>query len=400
MAAIDDLEKVKIVVDGVEVEIVGGSFKGVPFFVDEYVGDGFGRNVVSKMVPFSSNFVSEDLGGKIPEHKITLFFVGDECKQSRDNFTAKCNEEGAGEFIHPFYGKFRAECVGLTVRGSKSGVNYCTAEATFRPASSGEGAAVLRDLSGATRSAARDFQNASVDKFDTKFTIVGKDSSLIDGAVAATQKAMDVVLSARKILSTANDFVSAVGAIKQNVKVMLMAPADFSSRVQNIITASAEMFGIDSNENESLDEYLRMVENLDVSQDVQTPAGQINSFIINIAASQLVSSLVNARFDNVDEAADFQERISAAFERLLSSTFDVQDYLALSGVESTALTYLRNSMENIAVVLEKDIPYSQNVLSLCFDTYGNLDKVDDILSRNGFVQGLFILPGKVKVLSK
>ena len=32
MAAIDELERVDITVDGVTVSVVGGSFKGIPFF--------------------------------------------------------------------------------------------------------------------------------------------------------------------------------------------------------------------------------------------------------------------------------------------------------------------------------------------------------------------------------
>jgi hypothetical protein len=57
-------------------------------------------------------------------------------------------------------------------------------------------------------------------------------------------------------------------------------------------------------------------------------------------------------------------------------------------------------MENIAVVLEKDVDYSNNILQLCYDVYGSVDRVDEILERNSLVQGLFVLPGKIKVLSK
>jgi hypothetical protein len=57
-------------------------------------------------------------------------------------------------------------------------------------------------------------------------------------------------------------------------------------------------------------------------------------------------------------------------------------------------------MENIAVVLEKNVDYSNNILQLCYDVYGSVDRVDEILERNSLVQGLFVLPGKIKVLSK
>ena len=400
MAAIDNLEKVKITVDGTTVECVGGSFKGVPFFVNEHDREGGGRNIVTKLVPFSSNFIHEDTGGKVPVYRMQIFFVGAECYQARNNFIAACDEEGAGELIHPFYGKFRADCTGLTIRGDRSGVNYCTAEVVFEPKSSDEGAAVRKDLAGVTRANARDFQNQSVSKFATVFSVVGKGKMLLDKAVESTEKAMDSVLSARTVLATANDFVDAIGKIKANAEVIMMAPEDFATRCQNILTATASMFGVGSEDDDSLDEYLRMIDSLEMNESPDSPAGQIQALMVNIAASQLVISLVDAKFDNTEEASEFQDRVSASFERLLSVTTSIDDYMALSNLEATALSFLRDSIENIAVVLEKKTTSSQNILSLCFDVYGDLNHVEDIMNRNGFAQGLFIQPGKVKVVSE
>jgi hypothetical protein len=57
-------------------------------------------------------------------------------------------------------------------------------------------------------------------------------------------------------------------------------------------------------------------------------------------------------------------------------------------------------MEDIAIVLEKDVNYSNNALQLVYDVYGSVDRLEDVLERNSLVQGLFVLPGKLKVLSK
>ena len=143
-----------------------------------------------------------------------------------------------------------------------------------------------------------------------------------------------------------------------------------------------------------------MIDSLEMNESPDSPAGQIQALMVNIAASQLVISLVDAKFDNTEEASEFQDRVSASFERLLSVTTSIDDYMALSNLEATALSFLRDSMENIAVVLEKETTSSQNILSLCFDVYGDLNHVEDIMNRNGFAQGLFIQPGKVKVVSE
>lgn len=399
MAAIDELERVDITVDGVTVNVVGGSFKGVPFFVDEYEMQGGGRNIVSNPIPFSSNYVSQDLGGKIPTHPINVYLIGRECKQARDNLIAACNEEGAGELVHPFFGRFQAECISLTVAGGKSGVNYCTLQVEFRPVSAAEGRPVQANLAGIAKAAASEFQKISVDKFSDSFTVSGKGKGVVDLAVEFTQKAMDAVLSARQALATVNDFVSAVGAMKANAATIMMAPADFVTRLENIVTATKEMFGIDSEEND-VDEYLDMLERVRDLESGENPAGKIAATFKNFVASMVASSLLDAKFSSVDDAAAMQNKVANAFGWLLEQTDDVDDYMSISNMESASLGYLRSTMENIAVVLEKDISYSNNVLQVCYDVYGSVDRAEEIIERNGLVQGLFILPGKIKVLSK
>lgn len=399
MGAIDELERVDITVDGVTVNVVGGSFKGVPFFVDEYEMNGGGRNIVSNPIPFSSNYVSQDLGGKIPTHPINVYLIGRECKQARDNLIAACNEEGAGELIHPFFGRFQAECISLTVAGGKSGVNYCTLQVEFRPVSAAEGRPVQANLAGIAKAAASESQKISVDKFSDSFTVSGKGKGVVDLAVEFTQKAMDAVLSARQALATVNDFVSAVGAMKANAATIMMAPADFVTRLENIVTATKEMFGIESEEND-VDEYLDMLERVRDLESGENPAGKIAATFKNFAASMVASSLLDAKFSSVDDAAAMQNKVASAFGWLLEQTDDVDDYMSISNMESASLGYLRSTMENIAVVLEKDISYSNNVLQVCYDVYGSVDRAEEIIERNGLVQGLFILPGKIKVLSK
>lgn len=399
MSAIDELERVDITVDGVTVNVVGGSFKGVPFFVDDYEMQGGGRNIVSNPVPFSSNYINQDLGGKIPSHPINVYLVGNECKQARDNLIAVCNEEGAGELVHPFFGRFQAECVSLTLSGGRAGVNYCTLQVEFRPVSAADGRPVQRNLAGVTKAAANEFQKSSADKFADGFSISGKGKGIVDLAVEFTQKAMDAVLSARQVLASVNDFVAAVGAIKANAATIMMAPADFVARLENIVTATKEMFGIDNNEND-VEEYLDMLERVRELDNGDNPAGRIAATFKNLAASMVASSLMDAKFTSVDEAKAAQDKVSRTFEWLLEQTNDVDDYMTLSNLESSALGYLRSNMENIAVVLEKNITYSNNVLQVCYDVYGSVDRTDEILERNELVQGLFVLPGKVKVLSK
>lgn len=399
MAAIDELERVDITVDGVTVSVVGGSFKGIPFFVEDYERGGAGRNVVSKQVPFSSSFIDEDLGGKIPSFPINAFLIGEECKAARDSLIAACNQDGSGELIHPFFGKFQANCISASFKGGKSGINYCTVELEFRPAGSSVDKSLSLDLAGDTKRLAKSIQQNSVSKFSTVFSIVGKGKAALDKAVAITESAMDSIENSRSILATANDFISEIGKIKANAMVLMLAPGDFAARILNLVTATKEMFGI-TEDSDDVDEYLNMLNSMRGNESSETSAGQIESFTKILAATQVATSLVDASFESVDEALECQDRISKAFDDLLETVDDVDDYMSLSSLQSAALGYLRDVMANMAVVIEKDVDYSCNILQLCYDIYGNVDRVEEIINRNSLIQGFFVLPGKIKVLSK
>lgn len=398
---LDKLEKVNVIVNGHSISVVGGSFKGVPFFVEDYELKDCGRNVVSKPVPFTSNFVNQDLGGKIPSHPINAYLVGEECFEYRDRLISACNSEGAGELVHPFFGRFNAECVDLSVSGSRSGLNYCTVQIEFRPVAP-IGGKVQQDLAGVSKTSANEFQRKIADNFSTTFSISGRGKGIVDDAVAAVDFVMNSVLEARQILATANDFVDACGKLKADAKAIMMSAADFVTRVTDVLTATAEMFGIEQTGTDTAetDEFLNLLNSLRSLESGETPAGQISAMAKNVVASMVASSLVDAKFVGVDDAKGMQTRISEAFEWLLEQTNDVDDYMAISNLESAALGYLRSSMEDMAVVLEKNISSSNNILQLCYDVYGSVDRADEIIARNGLIDCLFVLPGKIKVLSK
>ena len=50
---------------------------------------------------------------------INAFLIGEECKAARDSLIAACNQDGSGELIHPFFGKFQANCISASFKGGK-----------------------------------------------------------------------------------------------------------------------------------------------------------------------------------------------------------------------------------------------------------------------------------------
>ncbi len=97
-------------------EVVGASFRGVPFFVDASERTG-GRRAVVHEFPMRDQPFVDDLGRQARKFPIEGYVVGEDYMVDRDRLLAALEDRaGAGELVHPFYGARRAICTALSVR--------------------------------------------------------------------------------------------------------------------------------------------------------------------------------------------------------------------------------------------------------------------------------------------
>ena len=95
-----------------------------------------------------------------------------------------------------------------------------------------------------------------------------------------------------------------------------------------------------------------------------------------------------------------QDAVYAAFEAAAERLMDSDGYTELLDMESAALKYLRNTMSKLASIVSLPLSANRDILSVCFDCYGNLSRVSDIIDRNGIFDPMFITRKSLKVLSK
>ena len=114
----------------------------------------------------------------------------------------------------------------------------------------------------------------------------------------------------------------------------------------------------------------------------------------------VAKSVVDCRFGSAEESREMQDAVAETFAFAAEAADSIDDYLNLLDMQSAALKYLRNDMSNLAAVVEYPMNGTRDILSACFDCYGSLDRVDDIMERNGICDPLIITPRNLRVLSK
>lgn len=397
----------KVLIDTPEgvVECVAASYAGVPFFVEETSSSG-GREVVTKPLPFSDSHVNEDLGKKVLGITCSIYLTGADCETKREQLEEVLNKEGAFEFIHPHYGRMNARCTAYTLSFKKTEQEFIAGELTFVPEKDvKKQAKSVEDLRGVTMAKSDATLDSSKSKFSQLFSIAGKAKAVVDAVADSTTKMLDDIEDARGSLRKVSAFVNTISQIRENVQLAMMTPGDFANRIQNLLTMVDETVS-DDGENGYVNESLVMMsavlkkKQAGANVAANNLSAEIDRLALMSAASMAIRSVMRSKFTSADEALEMQSAVTAGFDAACESVDDADDYIALMDLQAAALKYLRDEMTNLAVIVELPLNGTRDILSVCFDCYGNLDRVDEVLERNDVGDPLVMNRSKLRVLSK
>lgn len=403
MSYADSLYKVSINTPAGAVECVGGSFNGVPFFVEESSISG-GRNVVTTALPFTADHVNEDLGQKVKEYPIRFYLVGADVEQQREALEEAFNTEGAFELIHPHYGRFFARCTSYSLSFSNSEQEYIAGDVTFVAESDPKKAALaVVDDKGKAAMKARAAGKAASDKFKTNFNPVRAAESIVKNLNSAVNYCLDSVEKARNMMRRYDEFVSNISQIRDNIGTLLKTPGEFAQRIQNIIFMTVETFDPQGGFNGYVNESLVLMDSIEMKDeilDVDRLENSINSLFLMNAAAMVARSALESTFSNAEEVNEMQQNIERTFENAMGKVTDFDDYQTLADLLAVVLKYLTDVVANLAVIVELPLNNSRDALTVCFDCYGSLDRLESVLERNEIVDPMVITRKSLKVLSK
>lgn len=401
----DTLQKVVVNTPAGEVECVAASYNGVPFFVKVAKSSG-GREIITSVLPFSDKHVNEDSGKKVRSFSCTIYLVGINCDVDREKLEEEFNKEGYFELVHPYYGKFNARCPAYEFEYNSDIQEYVTGEVTFvQESEPKQSARSVEDLRGVSIEKSASVLTSAKSNFVENFSIVSKAKSIVDTVVGYTNQALDMIENARSSLRNVAEFVNEISKIRENIELILNAPADFASRLQDLLTMVKETFSTEDAANNYVNESLTIISDTISARASSSDlvagemTGYIDQLIVASAASMVARSVVDCSFKSADEAGELQTRVSESFRVAAESATSIEDYANIMDLQATSLKYLRDEMSKLAVVVELPLAGSRDILSVCFDCYGDLDRIDDILERNQIGDPL-IVNRSIKVLSK
>lgn len=402
----DDLRRVTITIDGKQRDLIGASYRGVPFLVD--ASDlTVGRRVETHEFPFRSSY-TEDMGPKTRVGKIDGYVLGADYIAQRDKLIDAIELEGPGQLLHPFYGMRVGIAHTANIRESKAdgGIAIVSIEFTETPKQAPT-PTVVDDPAGKVSASADAAQAATAKEFGEKFDSSGMPGFALASAEAAIQSAAaamkdqlgPVIADTQEAAQLAQQVALLTAEAASLVRTPALIVGNFQTALGNLFNTVLAAPG--ALMNAYLGAYF-----VDLGPTVtgttatrerelanQTALTSALRRVFAIEAARLAPKVA---FASVDDATAARDQIRAVLDEQAALADDTA-YPAIVDLRSKVLQAVpgRQRFARINIVT-RSVPIPS--ILLAYQIYGNVDNELDIVARNGVRHPGFV-SGALKVLS-
>lgn len=388
--------------------LVGASFRGVPFFVDESERSA-GRRTVKHEFPFRDNPFVEDLGRDGRGFHVTGYVLGDDYMTQRDALLAALEDTaGPGTLVHPYYGVRIAICDKASVneRRTEGGIATFTIQFIETPAQTPSPTEV-GDAAGQVASSADAADAATDAEFAEKYNAAGlagfgfaSAETALKNAAAALKSKLGPVITATQELAQLNSDATLLAA---QVSSLVRLPATIVGRFRTAVSTLT-----DTLENAPGAVMKAMIDAYTVDlgpivgATTATHAHELANQTALTCALRRVYAVMAARlaplvpYTSIDDATAARDQIVAMLDDQAALADDTA-YPALVDLRSQVMRAVPGSSTFARVVtVTRNVPIPS--LLLTYQLYGSVDLEADILARND-IRHPGLVAGDLKVLS-
>lgn len=387
------------------------SFRNVPFEVESDDAT-FGRRVEVHEYPQRDMPYAEDLGRKARERNLTAFVVGDDYMTRRDNLLAAFEKAGAGELVHPYYGRMMVTVTDVRVSHSLTEGGMCRFQISFVESGELSYPAAVSATSTQSLQAVDALQTSAINDFAENFSV----DSLPEFAVN------DALTSFGDALTVMDGALTSAGVLMRNPLSLLSD--DMAGLVRDPATMARRFFGAFAKANAVLAQasglgdinVLNMLNVLTTvrltdafrfsfgggSTPTRTRMAQNRTAINALARQALITQadgmVASMSLPVYDDAMLVKTELLNAIDAELETANDTA-YLALKTLRSktyadiTARTQSSARMKNITP--QDVLP----ALVLAYELYEDTSRDAEITERNKVRHPGFVPATQIKVLS-
>lgn len=382
--------------------LIGASFRGVPFFVEQVERRG-GRRTVSHEFPLRDDPFIDDLGRRARQFPIEGYVVGDDYLDQKNALLAAVEDTaGPGELVHPYYGALRAICASYSVRESIREGRFATFSLEFQeaPAQSvtpTEEVDALAQVVASADAALAGVGDDLVSTYDVSdspsFALASLTAKIEETSARLEDSMSDVTMAAQEAARVAAE----IRLLSEQAASLVLQPLEALEQLQESLTLMAA--AVADAPRPLLGAFVRIAEDLvpdltpgDTPIRVQERTNNTSLTAAFRAAFAIASArlLVEVEYETLEDATADRTSVVDLLEELAGEAADLL-YPLLAQLRSDVLRAVPGTAV-LARVLRREERVAVPSLLLAFRLYGSVDQEQDIVARNrirhpGFVSG-------------
>lgn len=405
MSWLDDLRKVTMPDGRV---LVGASFRGVTFFVEESSRTG-GRRTVNHEFPLRADNFVEDLDRRSRKFSLTGYVIGDRYVAQKNALASALEDvAGPGELVHPYHGVRSAICDTFTVNEKRQDGAFATFSIDFLEApAQAVSPTIVADQAGTIATSANAAFTATKSQLMADFDIAGLPAFALASAETALTNAADALQDGLAPVITdtqeAAAFAGQIHTLTAEASSLVRTPADmlaaFQAAISDLATATTDA-------PERVIDALIAAYAADLGADVDETTStreqeRANQLAITGALRRVIAIEAARRaplvtFASIDDATVKRDEVANMLDEQSQTAGDTA-YPALVTLRADLMRSVPGSTEYPRVVTITRRTATPSLL-LAYQLYGAVDGEADILARNGVSNPAFLV-GDLKVLS-
>lgn len=389
-----------------------GSFRGVPFFMENDGTTTGGRKNITHEYPNTDKRFVEDLGLLRKTFAIVVMVDTTTTFANRDELIEALEKEGAGELIHPFYGSRRVFNKGYSVVNRYGiavfNITFETVNNNVLPSPERSNTSLVENQKNSTRSIV---SGVLGDVFDV--TVGG--FKVFEKGVGKVNSSTEVMLdAANSVLNTTNElgnFQNLIFDTQDNLITLAKTPSLLASRYEILFEnfelvpqRGKDLFDMVRNLFDFGDDDTDTKTDTQIQRQIKTNNEVVNNLIKANALAIGYNTAINLNYRNEEELLDVQNILETQYESIIDE-LDFSTANSIQALRSNALVIFNRLEKSVPKIFTIDVNTYKNIHQIVYNYYGNFAnsdeyerRVDDIIDLNGITNPSKIR-GTIKLLT-
>jgi len=394
-------------------QVVQGSFRGIKFFIQNDSGKDTGKNVAIHRYPNSSKVFIEDLGQLKDSFSFVCWVKNLRSFNDRDVLETALLKEGAGEFIHPFWGSKNVIAISHNIINeygrSIFTIDFKETDNAVLPIQTDKNKGFVNFVKNTLKS-------LQESKFGQGLQIVKKGINVFQKEVEKVNDGLDLILrSANSVVNTTNelaDLQNEVFDVFNNINVLVKTPSDLATRFTTIFNnmevigasnadtynALKDLFGFGSDDEELINES--------TSNTIINENNRITNNLIRVNALSIAyTTSLNIKYENNEQLENVRNTIENEYQDLFGQ-LDEDTSNELKSLRANANAVFDDLEQNIPKIFIENFLNPESLHQIVYNYYGNFTNSDDfeiqfnkILNLNPQITNYEFVEGEVKLLT-